>query len=160
MDKKALRKQLIQDLINQELVYQEAVAKKIESSKEYATALSAFKKQALMNILIQKQLAPKITSAAVKAFYEKNKVKYNTDQVHAQHILLSTEKEALEVMAEAKRENISLEECINSLASQIPIKRFAEPSEIAQAVLFLASPMSSYVTGNVMAMDGGILPII
>jgi len=63
-------------------------------------------------------------------------------------------------MAEAKRENITLQECIKSLASQIPIKRFAEPSEIAQAVLFLASPMSSYVTGNVMAMDGGILPII
>ena len=63
-------------------------------------------------------------------------------------------------MAEAKRENITLQECIKSLASQIPIKRFAEPCEIAQAVLFLASPMSSYVTGNVMAMDGGILPII
>lgn len=63
-------------------------------------------------------------------------------------------------MVDAKRENITLQECIKSLASQIPIKRFAEPSEIAQAVLFLASPMSSYVTGNVMAMDGGILPII
>jgi len=97
------RKQLVQDLINQELVYQEAIAKKMESTKEYATALSAFKKQALMNILIQKQLAPKITSAAVKEFYEKNKTKYNTDQVHAQHILLSTEKEALDVVAEAKR---------------------------------------------------------
>lgn len=35
------------------------------------------------------------------------------------------------------------------------LKRIAEPAEIAQAILFLTSTQSSYVTGTVLAVDGG-----
>ncbi|MEM2870581.1 MAG: 3-oxoacyl-ACP reductase FabG [Thermoplasmata archaeon] len=38
----------------------------------------------------------------------------------------------------------------------IPLKRFAEPSEIASAHLFLASDEASYITGQVLFVDGGI----
>lgn len=36
-----------------------------------------------------------------------------------------------------------------------PLKRFAEPIEVARAILFLASDESSYVSGAVLALDGG-----
>ncbi len=36
-----------------------------------------------------------------------------------------------------------------------PMKRCGEPSEIASAILFLASPASSYVTGSILSVDGG-----
>ncbi|MGO8875159.1 MAG: SDR family oxidoreductase [Acidimicrobiales bacterium] len=36
-----------------------------------------------------------------------------------------------------------------------PLRRIADPSEIAAAVLFLASPAASFVTGKILEVDGG-----
>lgn len=42
-----------------------------------------------------------------------------------------------------------------SILSDIPTNRFADPAEIADAALFLASDMASYVTGECLTADGG-----
>ena len=44
-----------------------------------------------------------------------------------------------------------------SAASQIPMRRFGNPGEVAAAVRFLASPDASYITGAILKVDGGIL---
>jgi 3-oxoacyl-[acyl-carrier protein] reductase len=43
------------------------------------------------------------------------------------------------------------------LKQSIPLKRLAEPFEHGKAVVFLVSPESSYITGQILAIDGGLL---
>ena len=48
-------------------------------------------------------------------------------------------------------------EIIKKTLDKIPIKRVAEPSEIAKVALFLISDSSSYITGQTLRVDGGML---
>lgn len=43
----------------------------------------------------------------------------------------------------------------DALATLIPLQRLGTRTEMAEAVLFLASPLSSYITGTVIVADGG-----
>ena len=45
---------------------------------------------------------------------------------------------------------------IVEVSKQTSLKRFAKPKEIANAVLFLSTDLSSYVTGQVLRVDGGM----
>lgn len=59
--------------------------------------------------------------------------------------------------AKAAAGSSSREEELAKIVKDIPLGRWAEPEEIADAVVFLASPRSAFVTGSALAVDGGFI---
>jgi len=57
----------------------------------------------------------------------------------------------------ADKNNISLDEALESAAGEIPLKRLGEPDEFGAMVGFLASPEASYVSGGYYPVDGARL---
>ena len=49
---------------------------------------------------------------------------------------------------------------IAEIAKECPLQRNGDPKDIAQAALFLASEMSSYMTGTYLVVDGGLSSVI
>ena len=56
----------------------------------------------------------------------------------------------------AKDRGTTPEAVIEEFSEEIPLRRFAEPDEIAGAVVFLASDRAAYITGQSLSVDGGI----
>jgi len=54
----------------------------------------------------------------------------------------------------------SIDELRKKAEAAIPLKRYGQPEEVADAVLFLASARASYVTGAILSMDGALNPLI
>ncbi len=60
----------------------------------------------------------------------------------------------------AERKGISAGDALAATGAGRPIGRMAEPEEIAAAIVFAASPRSSYATGAAWSVDGGSVPSI
>jgi 2-dehydro-3-deoxy-D-gluconate 5-dehydrogenase len=62
------------------------------------------------------------------------------------------------IVVAAVREKITFsEEFIQKRLQRVPLRRTGDPDDVAKTVLFLASPATDYMTGNLIAVDGGFL---
>ena len=62
--------------------------------------------------------------------------------------------------ARAAREGKPVEEILRHSVASIPMQRYGEPEEFANAVAFLASEKASYITGTMLRIDGGMIPSV
>lgn len=60
----------------------------------------------------------------------------------------------------AQREGIAVEEIRARSTATIPLGRYGEPEEYADAVCFLASKRAAYITGTTLRVDGGFIPSV
>lgn len=62
--------------------------------------------------------------------------------------------------AESKMTGLAEAELLARNEARLPLKRYGTPEEIARVAVFLASDQASYVTGAIIAMDGGAGAVI
>ena len=74
--------------------------------------------------------------------------------------LTRTERVSEGMQAEAKLHGTSEADALKKAVERIPMGRLAEPEDIANAVLFLASPRAAYITGVTLTMDGSVAPTV
>jgi 3-oxoacyl-[acyl-carrier protein] reductase len=55
----------------------------------------------------------------------------------------------------AKKGNVVVDLVEKNMMEEVPMKRFADPAEVAAVAAFLASPAASYVNGVSIPVDGG-----
>lgn len=52
---------------------------------------------------------------------------------------------------------VDMDDMVQAFTARIPMKRLGEPDDIGKTALFLASELSSYMTGTQIVVDGGVL---
>jgi NAD(P)-dependent dehydrogenase (short-subunit alcohol dehydrogenase family) len=57
--------------------------------------------------------------------------------------------------AGAAKQLWSTPEAVERITAKVPMRRWGKPEEVADAVAFLAAPQTSYITGEIMTIDGG-----
>ena len=62
------------------------------------------------------------------------------------------------IAVRAEKAGVSPEEQAENMKAGIPVRRFADASEVANAVAFLASPAAAYINGINLPVDGGNTP--
>jgi NAD(P)-dependent dehydrogenase (short-subunit alcohol dehydrogenase family) len=124
--------------------------------------------QEAAKVMIPRRRGAMVVTASTNAFYvESNLSHYNASKGGVVALVRSA---ALELGQYGIRVNAIEPSMVRTRASfitedpvagpeylkRVPLGRFAEPAEIANAVAFLASDEASYITGEVVILDGGL----
>ena len=70
---------------------------------------------------------------------------------------ISTDRSAGLDASNAEARGVSVEKIREEVSARIPLGRYGEPRELAKVAVFLASPANSYVTGQAILVDGGMV---
>ena len=74
--------------------------------------------------------------------------------------LTLTDRLAEGLAADARLRNTSAEEVLKQAEARLPLGRLAQPEDIANAVVFLASPRAGYISGAILSVDGAATPMV
>jgi peptidyl-prolyl cis-trans isomerase C len=99
------KRKFLDDLISRELIYLDAKRKKIDKDKEYLDMIERFKRDALLEILLKREVEDKakVEEAELRAYYDSNPEEFRlNEEVRASHILVKTEAEAKDVQKRLK----------------------------------------------------------
>ena len=123
------------------------------SAPSILTVTSVSVKQPIQNLLISNSVR-----AATVGLTKSLALELGREGIRVNSILpgwTETERVGELMSARAKANNSNVEEEAKRQAAEIPFGRMGQPSEFANAAVFLVSPAASYINGVMLQVDGG-----
>lgn len=117
------------------------------------TSLSV--KQPVDNLLLSNSLRSAVTAFAKTLSSQEGKHNITVNNVAPGYTLTSRLYEL--AVVRAKNKGVSHEEILSGMASEVPMKRLARPDEVASMIVYLASELAGYITGQTIVVDGGLI---
>jgi 3-oxoacyl-[acyl-carrier protein] reductase len=117
------------------------------------TSLSV--KQPVDNLILSNSLRSAVTAFAKTLSNQVGKYNITVNNVAPGYTLTSRLHELSE--NRAKLSNTTPEKILESMSSDVPLKRLAQPEEVASLIVFLASEQAGYINGQTIAVDGGVI---
>lgn len=112
-------------------------------------------KQPVDNLLLSNSLRSGVTAFAKTLSNQVGEYNITVNNVAPGLTLTGRLEELAEIKAKAA--NVPKEEMLEQMANEIPLKRLGKPKEIASAVVYLASEIGGYITGQTIFVDGGFV---
>ncbi|MES2979948.1 MAG: SDR family oxidoreductase [Pseudomonadota bacterium] len=97
-----------------------------------------------------------LVSAGLAAAWGGKGIRVNAINPGATH----TDRVTMSLNAQSRLTGRAPDELLKENEARIPLGRYAEPREVANTALFLASDCASYVTGALVTMDGALTPLV
>lgn len=91
----------LQELINKELIYQDAISRGLQNDREFMETMEEFKKVNLLSMVLRQEVEEKaqVQDDEIRAFYDNNMEDFRTGtEVRARHILVDTEEKAKDIL--------------------------------------------------------------
>ncbi len=117
------------------------------------TSLSV--KQPVENLILSNSFRSAVTAFAKTVSSHVGRYNITVNNVAPGYTLTSRIHELAE--SRAKLAGTTPEKILKSMANDVPMKRLADPEEIASTIVYLASEQAGYINGQTIAVDGGVI---
>lgn len=111
----------------------------------------------------ENQLVSNVTKSGILAFVKTLAVELAQYNINVNNVCpgrIFSERREQRMISEAKENNMELTDYISKASAMIPLKRMGNPSEVAALITFLLSKNASYITGQSINVDGGLVKSI
>ncbi len=117
------------------------------------TSLSV--KQPIDNLILSNSLRSAVTAFAKTLSSQVGKYNITINNVAPGYTLTPRINELAKTRAELAK--TTPEKILESMAAEVPMKRLAQPEEVASLIAYLASEQAGYINGQTIAVDGGVI---